>query len=375
MFEDRTYKNIMAECLDTAPPGIDLRQGGIFYDAVASACFKIAQFYADISTVFELVFLTTAAQEYLDRKGEEYGVFRNPATSARYEYLWTGAAEPSLGERFFADGIFFVLRRENKEDSYILYLEGEQPGSASNNIIAGTPAIPMNNIGGLTSSAFGNLIEPGADIESDDNYRRRIQEKIAGPAENGNRQHYKTWCESDEGVGRARIIPLFAGPNTVMGVIIGTDGLPAAQAIVDRVQEYIDPMTRGITVEYEGHPFPVGDGLGDGVANIGAHFAAVAPDRVPVNVVFSAELKTGATIEQIKADTIDSLTAYLRGLALDTPEREPVIVRISTIGSLLHSLPGLLDHAGLTLGGRAANIELAPREVAVLGEVTVNEIV
>ena len=67
MFEDRTYEKIMAECLSAAPAGIDLRQGGIFYDAVASACFKIAQFYADISTVFDLVFLTTSVDEYLDR--------------------------------------------------------------------------------------------------------------------------------------------------------------------------------------------------------------------------------------------------------------------------------------------------------------------
>jgi uncharacterized phage protein gp47/JayE len=49
----------------------------------------------------------------------------------------------------------------------------------------------MNNIAGLAVSQFGVLIEPGADTESDDNYRERIREKISGPAENGNRQHYK----------------------------------------------------------------------------------------------------------------------------------------------------------------------------------------
>ena len=85
MFEDRTYEKIMEECLAAAPAEVDLRQGGIFYDAVASAAFKIAQFYADISTAFDLVFLTTAVDEYLDRKGAEYGVFRLPAIPATYE--------------------------------------------------------------------------------------------------------------------------------------------------------------------------------------------------------------------------------------------------------------------------------------------------
>lgn len=372
MFEDRTYEAILNECLATAPEGIDLRQGGIFYDAVASACFKIAQFYADISSVFDLVFLTTAVDEYLDRKGAEYKVFRLPATTARYEYVWAGTAEPGVGERFFTDGLYFMLRRDENQ---ALYLEAEIPGTTSNNILPGTAAVPMNNIGGLTSSSFGALIEPGASTESDDDYRERIQEKIAGPAENGNRQHYKTWCESVAGVGRARIIPLFAGENTVMGVLIGADGLPAAQTIVDRVQEYIDPMTLGKTVEVEGEVIPVGDGLGDGVANIGAHFAAVAPERVDINISFNAELKTGATLEQVKADTEIALTAHLKDLALTTPENQVSVVRVSAISSLLYALPGLIDYTDLLLNGQSANIELVSKQVATLGEVTIDEIV
>jgi uncharacterized phage protein gp47/JayE len=362
----------MQECLALAPAGIDLRQGGIFYDAVASACVKIAQYYADLSTVFDLVFVTTAVDEYLDRKGSEYGVFRIPATSARYEYFWTGATEPLPGERFFTEGLYFTLMQA---EDLSLYLEADSPGAKSNNIIAGTPAVPMANISGLTSSTFGALIEPGADTESDEQYRERIQEKIAGPAENGNKQHYKTWCESIPGVGRARIIPLFAGENTVMGVIIGVDGLPAAQAVVDRVQEYVDPMTLGLTVDVDGEIIPVGDGLGDGVANIGAHFAAVSPTAVPIDISFSVELKPGATVDQIKADAIVALTAYLKGLALTTPERQEIVVRVSAISSILYALPGLIDYTDLTLNGAPGNIALTDRQVAALGEVDVSAII
>lgn len=369
MFEDRTYENIMAECLAAAPAGIDLRQGGIFYDAVASAAFKIAQFYADISSAFDLVFLATAVDEYLDRKGAEYGVFRLPAIPATYEYLWSGETQPAIGSRFFADGLFFTLRQD---EDLTLYLEAETPGAASGSILAGTAAVPVENISGLTSSTFGPIIIPGSDAESDDDYRERIQEKIAGPAENGNRQHYKTWCESVPGVGRARIIPLFAGENTVMGVLIGTDGMPAAKAVVEQVQEYVDPATLGHTVEAYGETFVIGDGLGDGVSNIGAHFAAVAPEGVAIDIDFIAELKSGATVEQVKADAVTAVTAYLKDLALDTPENEKVVVRMSAVSSILYTLPGLLDYKALTLNGETANIELTDRQIAVLGEVTVN---
>lgn len=372
MFEDKTYESIMADCLAAAPEGIDLRQGGIFYDAVASAAFKLAQFYADLSTAFDLVFLATAVDEYLDRKGSEYGVTRLPAVAATYEYVWEGRSQPVAGSRFFADDKFFVLRED--EDS-TLYLEAEVAGAESGTILSGTAAVPVENIAGLEVSAFGDIIIPGSDAESDDDYRERIQEKIAGPAENGNRQHYKTWCESIAGVGRARIIPLFAGENTVMGVITGTDGTPAAAAVVSQVQEYVDPITLGGTVTVDGETIPIGDGLGDGVANIGAHFAAVAATGVSINVSFSAELKSGATVTQIKEEAVTAITAYLKDLALNTPEKETVIVRLSSIGSLIHTLSGLLDYASLKLNGDTANIEISDRQVAVLGEVTVSEIV
>ena len=43
MFEAKTYEAVLADILSRAPDGIDLRQGSIFYDAVAGIAFKIAK--------------------------------------------------------------------------------------------------------------------------------------------------------------------------------------------------------------------------------------------------------------------------------------------------------------------------------------------
>ena len=371
--------------MQAAPPGIDLRQGSIFYDAVASAAFKIAGFYADVTTLFDLVFITTSSGEYLDRRGQEFNIWRNPPTRALYAYSYTGARSPSPGERFFQDGLFFTLRR-NTDKWPELFLEADTPGTVSNNIEAGSKATPIKNMPAPSTSTFGNLIEPGADKESDENYRRRIMEKIAGPAESGNRQHYKTWAESVPGVGRARIIPLFAGPNSVMGVIIDTEGLPASQTVIDRVQKFIDPVTNGLMVimspggefEYapaiapEGDTVIVGGGLGDGVANIGAHFAAIAPKIVVIDVAFSAELAQDTNTAAIIADTKTAIGSYMSDLNLNNPERTPLVVRISVISAILHNNDGLIDYSNLTLNGGGGNITLTDREVAVLGEVTIS---
>ena len=67
MFEAQTYDKVLEEILSRAPDGIDLRQGSIFYDAVAGIAFKIAKYYADLEQVFEMVFLVTARRSLLPR--------------------------------------------------------------------------------------------------------------------------------------------------------------------------------------------------------------------------------------------------------------------------------------------------------------------
>jgi len=357
----------MAEVLEKGSAlGVDIRQGSIFYDSVAGVCQKIASFYADLATAFDLVILPTAVGEYLDQKGYEYGITRNVATSARYEFRYEGT-KPTAGGRFFADSLYFVL----VDIGGVLFLDAEKTGTGGNYIASGTAAVPVNTINGLTASSFGELIDPGINTEDDESYRSRIQEKLGGSAENGNQQHYKTWCEEVSGVGRARIIPLFAGENTVMGVIIGSNGEPAVEAVVERVQEYIDPATKGLTVEYKGNTVTIGDGLGNGAANIGAHFAAVAAENYLISVSFSAVLVSGASQQDLAEEASEAIQDYFKELALDASEGENVVVRISTVGSLLYALPSIVDYSSLLFNGLPVNIELESTQVAVLEGVEV----
>ena len=366
MFEDKTPESILQYALKNAPAGVDTRQGSIYYDAVKGACFKIAGLYADINDALDLVFLDSAVGEYLDALGEQYKMTRLPATAAKYRYVYSGT-EPEIGERFFGEGLYFSLQKEDDA----LILQAENPGSVGNNIAIETPAVPVNNIVGLITSEFGELFEPGADIESDEDYRERIRIKMAGPSENGNRLHYKTWCEQIQGVGRARIIPLFAGENTVMGVLIGVDGKPATSAVVERVQEYVDPITKNIEKVYNDKKIMVGDGTGNGVANIGAHFAAVAAETLEVNISFKAVKNPNATEEDIDTKVKEMLSSYFKAIVLDTPETDPMIIRVSEIGAKLLSLDCIIDYSDLKLNDSSYNINLSDIQAPVIGEVTI----
>ena len=351
MFEDRTYESILDEMLAEAPAGIDTRQGSIYYDAVAACALKLAAFYVDASVILELVSVTTATGTYLDEKGQEYGVTRNQATPAKYLFIYEGM-KPEAGTRFFADERYFYL----EDDDGTLYLVSEAGGEGANNILEGTRATPVNTVDGLTRAEFGSLAEPGQDTESDEDYRSRIQDKIGGPAQNGNKHHYKSWCEEIAGVGRARIIPLWNGENTVKGVLLDPDGLPVSETVVERVQEHIDPG---------------GTGLGEGVANIGAHFTAAAAVPVAITVSCTITLADGYSLDSIQEAATASVLAYLKGLALNTADDEEMVVRISSIGAMIHALPGVVDYADLTVNDGTGNISVAGDHVAVLGEVVV----
>lgn len=371
MFEAYTYERLMKETLAMAPDGVDTRQGSIFFDAVSATINKIAKLYTDLDRVFELVFITTAKGEYLDLRAAEFGLTRRGATPSRYLFEYTGT-KPAVGWRFFHNdsGYYFTLTEVQDDDGYKLCLEAETTGVACNDIQVGDIAVPVDTVVGMTSANFGEVYEYGTDVEEDSSLRARVLEKISGYAANGNRQHYKTWCESVPGVGRARIEPLWNGENTVKAVLISPLGLPVSDSVVAAVQRYVDPNDLGMTVVIGGKTYNVGDGLGNGRANIGAHFTAISAEALEINVAFSAELTSGQTKATVETKVAEVVADYLQTLAANVKEDDPIIVRVNSVGALLAGLSGyIVDYSGLTLNGKAENVIAGTDEAPVLGEV------
>lgn len=366
MFEAYTYEYLLKDVLDKAPEGIDTRQGSIFYDAISGILLKVAKLYTDIDLIAEMTSVTSATGDALTARASEYGIERLAATKAKYYVTFTGTT-PTPGERFYTDGVYFVLR----EDDTTMYLEAEIAGLNGNNIYAGTNAVPVNRIEGLTAATFGEIYENGTDAEDDTSLRMRVQEKIAGPAENGNKYHYKTWCESIEGIGQARITPLWNGPNTVKAILIDSAGLPCGAAKVAEVQNYIDPATKGYTTIVDGRTYVVGDGLGEGVANLGAHFTAAAALAKTINVSFRAELASGATADECVQEATEAITEYLRELVLSTSTAADIIVRYTAIGAILSTLDSLVDYSNLRLNGGTTNITPGEDDTPIVGEVSI----
>lgn len=353
MFESNTYENLLEDVLNNAPDDIDTRPGSIFYDAISGVLIKIAKLYTDLDLIFSLSQVDTAAEEYLDIKASEYGITRHAASKAKYTAVISGSVTEE-NERFFYNEMYFVLKiGENGR-----YFEAEEPGAAYNRIIAGTAAVPVDTIPGLNSAKFGQIIEYGFDAEDDDNLRRRLKNKISGTGENGNKQQYKLWCESVSGVGKAKILPLRNGPNTVKAILIDLNGLPCNDDIVAEVQQYVDPG---------------GLGLGEGVAPIGAHFTAAAAESQLIDVYIAVEVAAGTdtSTSKINGKFKAAIKSYFKTLVMNNDDNAGAVIRYSEISTVIGNVvlenAEIIDYSELSINGSNKNITLNFESVPVLG--------
>lgn len=358
MFEDRTYENLLEEALALAPSGIDTRQGSIYRDALTGPILALATIYSELENLVSLTRVDTAVDEYLDDKGEEYGVDREPATVAKYRAILDGE-NPEEGEEFIADDLTFGLYYDDEGNPYF---ECETVGTEGNYVTEGTTAMPVNNLDNLYSAEFGELIEAAVDAQTDDDYREDIEQRLSFPAENGNKQHFKEWCESVSGVGFAKIIPLWNGPNTVKGVIYSADGLAASASVVSAVQAYVDPDEDG-----DGE----GDGLGEGAAEIGCHFTAVAPTAFNVTVSAIIVLADGYTIDTVESAVRAAIENYLKTLTEENLTGSGAVIRYNQISSIIMDAEGVLDHQNLLLNGDTANVQPRYDQYAVLSTMNI----
>lgn len=131
-------------------------------------------------------------------------------------------------------------------------------GAAGNTGIGAGLALlsPVAGIQSVTvaDDGQGDGFTGGADIETLDDLRLRILERIQSPPHGGNKADYHAWTVAVPNVTRAWVLPLWMGPGTV-GVTFCTDdaayGPAPAQADLDAVAAAIDqvrPVTAAVTV-------------------------------------------------------------------------------------------------------------------------------
>lgn len=172
---------------------------------------------------------------------------------------------------------------------------------------------------------------------------------------------YLSWAMEAPGVGGVQVYPLDRGANTVGVVLIDQFGKPASRELVEQVQTYIDPGSRG---------------LGEGAAPIGAYCTVSAAEAVAVDLSVTVTAAPDADREAVTQGVRDRVGAYLTEIALEA--YRPVLAKdhayeasFARIGAAILDVPGVEDYTGLTVNGGTVNVKAASKQAAVLGEVVV----
>ncbi|MEH7389661.1 baseplate J/gp47 family protein [Bacillus sp. JJ1474] len=357
MFENKTKETIHTEMLKTVSDNYDKTLGSFIYDSTEPVADQMSKGYKNLDVVVSKLSIDNLTGEELEKRvNERTGTTRKKATFATSLVTVNGqqGAVINIGDKVSSDTVNYsfqeskVITSSGEVDVLVMCDVAGTIGNAPANSIKSFPI----TLQGLTSVTNKESVTNGYEAESDTELLKRYYERIQTPPTSGNKAHYKNWAKEVNGVGEAKIFPLWAGDNTVKVVIIDSNKSPASEDLVADVQDHIDP---GIT------------GLGDGEAGIGAFCTVVSAAGLAINISFSAVKDPAFTDQQRQISVEAKVNEYLNEIAFVDPQ-----LSYAKIGALILSSDGILDYSNLLINGGTSNILINDEEVPVLGVITID---
>lgn len=354
--EDR--EQILNRILSNIPDRYNKSKGLFPYDFSKATAIEFERKNEEIQEVVSKLDVENLEGEELERfVYQRTGITRKKATKATTAVTIAGqeGASISKGELVGADTVNFISLDNKTIDNtgrMIVNVQCEEFGSIGNVPAGAIKYFPIS-ITGLTSVTNQEVVKNGYDAESDASLLERYYERIRTPATSGNKYHYLNWAKEVVGVGDARVIPLWAGDNTVKVIIIDSNKQPASEDLISRVQEYIDPGSKG---------------LGEGQAPIGAFCTVVSAINKDINISVKVTKDDNYSLEQTKLNIEENIINYLKEIAF-----KKNLVSYAQTGSLILNTDGVLDYTNLRLDEGIENITIENEEVAVLNEVVLSE--
>ena len=369
----QTYQNILTQMLDQVPATFDKRDTSPIPTALGPAAYALEGFYISLNQVQLAAYVQTATGQALDYLAVIAGLTRYPASAAVRLGIFDMAVP--IGSRYStingADSINFqatAATTGETEGDYYYQLTAETPGSIGNEYTG--PILPITAIPGLNSAQITDILVPGDDEESDEDFRARIIEALNDRPFGGNIASYRTYIMAIDGVGAVQVYPTWNGGGTVKCSVLGADFLPASPTLVENVQNAVDP--------------PPNQGLGLGTAPIGAQVTVVAPEEQTVNVSATLQLASGYAIGQVQTPIQQAIENYMLSVRQEwaTPVNTTSVeyqanVYVARIVAAIVSVPGVINATNVQLNGGTADLILtetgATQQVPITGTVTLSE--
>lgn len=345
MYENLTVEEIKADIISRLSSDIDTREGSFMNDMISAVAYEIWKLYQSLDAVLPIAFVDETSGEYIDKRCAEYGITRKPGSKSKVILNFTGTDGTVIekGKVFLtADGLQF------ETDETVTITEGSALVSATAievgeeyNVEAGSITMQLINLNGLTSVTNEEPAMGGTDPETDAALVKRLYDFLRNPATSGNIAHYRQWSLEVDGVGDAKVFPLWNGPGTVMVLIVGNNHEPVDSSIVQNCATHIE----------EKRP-------------IGATVTVESAEGLTINVSATVIIDNSTTIEKVQVAFETALNEYLKSIVF-----EKYVLVYNRIAYMLLDIPGVVDYTSLIVNGANENIIIADNQVPVLGTV------
>lgn len=345
MFEMQTQSDILTRLktdLAKTLNGQSSIEGAFNSDMLQANSIEFEQAYAELSLAMEAGFADTSWGEYLTMRAKEFGVIRKAATKAIGKVTITGivGSEIIAGSLFATtqDVKFYSLKDSTvgTDGTVTIDIQCGTYGTIGNVEIGTIINIPYSIPGVIAVTNMAATYD-GFEEETDTELLERYLLKVRTPATSGNKYHYMQWATAVEGVGQAKVLPLWNGPGTVKVIIIDSNNQTASNDLIQKVKGYVEQYRP-----------------------IGADVTITSPTPKPINI--SADITGNADLELIKKN----INAYFK------KGFENKIISLAQIGKIFLDTTTIKDYSNLKLNGKSENITLTDEELPAVGEVVLN---
>lgn len=347
-YEDMTYEVILQRMIDRVSaqyPNLDTREGSIIFNALAPAAIELAIAYTELDNNLNESFVNTASREYIlqacTQMGMDISVFEARAGVHKGEF----DVEVPIGSRWNCDLYNYTVTEflDMNGVYYTYQMDCDTTGTAPNNQTGDLTAI-SDIPEGLTYAKITECLIEGENETTDDDIKVAYYEFLNSVATDGNVNQYKRWCSEYAGVGNSKVFSLWNGSNTVKVSILSASNRAATPELIAEFQEYLDPNS---------------EGMGNGVAPIGAFVTVTTATELPINVSANITMKSGYT------DTSNiavALTQHFADIAYTKNQ-----IAYMNVGAVILGVDGVESISNLTVNNGTSDITLANEQIPVLG--------
>lgn len=326
-------------------PNLDNREGSIIFNALAPAALELAIMYTELDNVLNQSFVNTASRDYILIGCEQMGmdITRFDAKAGVHKAEFN--VEVPIGSRWNCDLFnYTVTEFMGMNGEYYTYrMECETVGTSPNNQTG--DLTPITDIPeGLNYAKLVECLIEGENESSDDEIRTAYYEFINNTATDGNVNQYERWCDEYNGIGNFKIFPLWNGANTVKVSILSASNRTATTELIAEFQKYLDPNS---------------EGMGNGIAPIGAIVTVTTATEIPISVSATVTMKSGYTDT---SKITEALTKYFSDIAYEKTQ-----ISYMTIGATILGVEGVEYIDNLLVNGGTSNINLGNEEIPVIG--------